>query len=396
MRLAHERCTGCEACRNCCPVDAITMLEDDKGFLYPKILQDKCIECGLCQKVCPINGTSWQKKCKKVYACWVHDQELRLSSTSGGMFTALADFILENGGVVFGAAFNKEFHVEHICMEKKEEIEKARGAKYVQGRTNLAYQKAKKLLDQGRLVMYTGTPCQIEGLYAYLGKEYENLLTVDLICHGVPSPMIFQSYLELIRHQCKDEICSVRFRYKKPSWALYSMKIDFKDRKPYICSHFKDPYLRGVGANLFQRDVCFSCKYASTERVGDLTIADFWRYREYEKESRNDQKGVSLVMINSKKGEEIFEKIRSGLFVKEKDMASAIDGNRGLKTPWPKNPDSEHFFEDFQKGMTWDDLGKKYFPYKRPGPIEICLRFAENYGHKVPLPIIKFLKKFVS
>lgn len=393
MKLDIERCTGCEACANRCPYNAIVMEQDEKGFYYPKILKEKCTECGLCGRICPIEKPFGQKGFQQeVYSCWVRDDELRLKSTSGGMFTALAEYVLGEGGAVFGAAFDGKFCVEHICMEKRGELERARGAKYVQGRTKDAFQKAEKLLKQGRKVLYTGTPCQIAGLNAYLGREYDGLLTVDLICHGVPSPKVFQSYLKEISERHNAEISSVRFRYKKPSWSLYSMRIDFRGGKPYICSKFKDPYLRGVGKNLFQREICFSCKYASTERAGDLTIADSWRYRAYERESRNDQKGVSLVIINSQRGKEVFEKIRKDLFVRKQSMEYAVDGNPGLRKAWEKSPLSEDFFRDFAEGKSWNDLGRRYFPYQPPDLKERCLRFAENYGHKVPLPVIRFLK----
>lgn len=393
MKLENERCTGCEACANRCPYDAIVMKANEKGFFYPVILEEKCKECGLCARICPIEKAFNQKEySQEFYSCWVKDEEIRRNSTSGGIFTAIAEQVLQDGGAVFGAAFDQDFYVEHICMENKEALKKARGAKYVQGRTKNTFREAGELLKQGRRVLYTGTPCQIAGLYAYLGKEYDELLTMDLICHGVPSPTVFQSYLREISSKYRDEISSVRFRYKKPSWSLYSMRIDFKSSRPYICSKFKDPYLRGVEKNLFQRNICFSCKYASIERVGDLTIADSWRYRAYEPESRNDQKGVSLVIINSKKGKAAFEKIRGQLFVKEQNAAYAIDGNPGLKVPWPENPASMDFFHDFDKGVDWEELGRRYFPYKSPGIIERCLRFAENYGHRVPLFIIKILK----
>ena len=393
MKLKNEGCTGCEACVSRCPFGAVEMEADEKGFFYPKILEEKCTECGLCERICPIEKPLGRGKfTQEVYSCWVRDSKLRLESTSGGMFTALAEYVLKEGGAVFGAAFDEGFCVEHICMENRKELKKARGAKYVQSRTKDAFQKAEELLKQGRKVLYTGTPCQIDGLYAYLGKEYDELLTVDLICHGVPSPAVFQSYLKEIREKYKAEITSVRFRYKQPSWSLYSMKIDFQGRKPYICSKFKDPYLRGVGKNLFQREVCFSCKYASTKRVGDLTIADSWRYRAYERESRNDQKGVSLVIVNSPKGKQAFGKIRNGLFVKKQSIEYAVDGNPGLKAPWPKHPSSEAFYRDFLAGKSWSELGRTYFPYHPPGVKERCLRFAENYGHMVPLSVIRFLK----
>lgn len=393
MKLEMEKCTGCEACANRCPYGAITMKADEKGFFYPEISEEKCKDCNVCVQICPVERTfAGREYEQEFYSCWLRDDEIRSDSTSGGMFTVFAEQVLQEGGAVFGAAFDQDFYVEHICMERKEALKKARGAKYVQSRTKDTFRKAEELLKQGRKVLYTGTPCQIAGLYAYLGKQYEGLLTIDLICHGVPSPKVFQSYLQEIRQKYGEEISSVRFRYKKPSWSLYSMKIDFKNKSPYICSKFKDPFLRGVEKNLFQRKICFSCKYASMERVGDLTIADSWRYRAYERESRNDQKGVSLVIINSDKGKGAFEKIRGQVFVKEQDAAYAIEGNPGLRSPWPQNPAYEDFFHDFNGGMAWEELGRRYFPYRRPGMIERCLRFAENYGHRVPLFMIRLLK----
>ena len=224
-----DQCTGCEACANICPKDCISMVENAEGFLFPKIDSGKCVGCELCEKACPVLSPIPIHKTQedvKVYALIHKDEDVRSHSSSGGAFSAIADFVLEQGGVVFGAAFDENFEVHHICVDKPEDLYKLRGSKYVQSRIGDAYRQAKEKLQQGRLVFFTGTACQTSGLLGFLGRDYENLITQDLICHGVPSPLAWRKYIQLNRRWAKSEVEHIFFRDKIFGWHNWHVSID--------------------------------------------------------------------------------------------------------------------------------------------------------------------------
>lgn len=240
-------CSGCHACANACPKNCISMVSDEEGFWYPQVNKEKCIDCGLCEKVCPIIH-KWQpddsRKTTAIAAINLNE-EIRLESSSGGIFTLKAEKIIDQGGVVFGAAFSDDFKsVRHICVDNKADLEKLRGSKYVQSKISDTYKHAKEYLDSGRKVLFSGTPCQIGGLYSYLRKPYENLLTQDIICHGVPSPMVWEKYVEKCERKAASEMQRVFFRHKKYGWKSYSMAMEFTNHTKYIRTLLEDPYMR--------------------------------------------------------------------------------------------------------------------------------------------------------
>lgn len=334
--VPNNRCCGCGGCRNICPVDAITMVEDVYGFPMPQINQEKCIHCGLCLKKCPVIDKHEEKeKNPEVYAVWAPD-EIRKKSSSGGMFSLLAEQILQDGGAVFGAAFNENWEVVHKMIEEPAKLEKLRGAKYVQSDIGLSYRQVKDLLNQGRKVLFSGCPCQVAALKSYLGKAYEHLLTIDLVCHGVPSPMVFRKYIEEMYG--KENLEDFAFRTKEKGYSCTVLRVKVKGKEVcYPSLKEKDPYEKAFHGSYALRKSCENCKFALIPRQGDITIGDYWGISDYDK-SLSDGKGTSVVLVNSKKGENIFDEIQARADMVQKTPLEAATGkNRfGVHVPMPK------------------------------------------------------------
>ena len=355
------KCCGCHACYNICPKGAIKMQQDEKGFKYPVVDKDKCINCGLCNKVCPIINNKQTNNEPKAYACYNKDLKVRIQSSSGGIFTLLAEEILNKGGVVFGASFNKNFEVEHIKVEKIEELEKLRGSKYTQSNIGEKYKKAKEILEEGRYVLFTGTPCQIEGLKKYLQKDYKRLYTQDIICHGVPSPKVWKKYLEYRENKDNEKPQNISFRNKDNGWKLFNTKFEYSESE-YKENQNKDLYMQAFLKNTSLRDSCYNCSFKKKNRISDITLADFWGIENLLPEM-NDNKGISLVIVNSLKGQELFEKIKDNIVFKEVELEDAIQYNKSMIQSVKMDKNREKFFENLDK-MEFDKLVKKY-TYRR-------------------------------
>lgn len=355
--VGKSKCSGCHACFNICPKDAITMVPDENGFKHPQIADDLCIHCNLCKKVCPILKDVKKENDIQAYACINKDDEIRKNSSSGGVFYLLAKNILSKNGVVFGARFNDDFEVIHDYVEKVEDIHLFQGSKYVQSTIHDSYKKAKKFLDDNRLVLFTGTPCQIEGLLSYLQKDYPNLITQDIVCHGVPSPKLFKLYKENIKYKYNDDITKINFKKKTNSWKNYEMSIDLKNHH-YEISHNDDVYMKAFLNDIALRDSCYQCNAKKKHRLSDITLADFWGIESVLPEM-DDDKGTSLVIINSKSGNQLFEEIKDQINYKEIEYEKAIVNNPSLyqSVNRPKNRDT------YLNRVTVDnlnDLTKKY------------------------------------
>lgn len=318
---SKEKCCGCWACVQRCPKHCITMVEDDEGFLYPKVDSSLCIDCSLCEKVCPVINQGEPRIPDMVYAAKNLNEEIRMVSSSGGIFTLLAEEIIAKGGVVFGARFNEEWDVVHDYTETIEGLSAFRGSKYVQSRVGKCYSQVEEFLKKGRKVLFSGTPCQIAGLKRFLRKEYDNLLTVDFVCHGVPSPGVWREYLkEEIARQCDGKntvlshpvlngrdarIESISFRNKSLGWKKYSFALTFSvsdghgEKNSVLLSEplNKNIFLRGFLADLYLRPSCYACPSKSFKSGSDITIGDFWGVQHVMPEI-DDDKGVSVVMVN--------------------------------------------------------------------------------------------------
>ena len=341
LSVSSAACTACGACVNICPVRAVKFLADSRGFNYPSVNNSACTDCGLCLKVCSV-GKKQQLENKtlepKVYAAYHNDEEIRRNSSSGGIFSVLAQYILTNNGIVYGAAFDENFKVVHIGIRTVNDLEKLRGSKYVQSHIpDGLFEEIRKELNAGTHILFSGTPCQVAGLKLFLQKEYKNLLSADLVCHGVPSPKIFKDYLCWLEDLYCEKVTSFSFRDKKYSWEFYNIKACFKKRKYERLSN-ADPYMRLFLSHppLCLRDSCYQCQFADTKRVADITIADFWGLQ-YAPDTVQDDKGVSCVICNTIQGYQIWEKVRGQCKVEERQLQEAIAGNLHLKHPVPKN-----------------------------------------------------------
>lgn len=352
------QCCGCSACFNICPKNAIIMKEDDKGFKYPFIDKDKCINCKLCEKVCPIINSEKIKNEPKAYACINKDDEVRRESSSGGIFTLLAEEIIELHGIVFGAAFDENFNVTHIGVDNKENLKKLRGSKYLQSDIGESYRQAKENLLKGKYVLYTGTPCQIEGLKSYLQNDYENLFTQDIICHGVPSKKVWQSYLKYSKKEENEKIKSVNFRNKKDSWENYALNIEYSNYH-YNKNHNDDLYMKAFLQDVTLRDSCYRCSFKKYNRISDVTLADFWGISKINP-SLNDHKGISLVIINSEKGKKLLEKIKNKCIIEETNMDEAIKYNKAFITSARINQNRENFYQELSTNSNFKRIVKKY------------------------------------
>lgn len=305
-----EDCCGCAACEQSCPKHCISLIEDAEVFWYPQIDVTTCIECGLCKKVCPMLNNKDKKLPIKALVAYNESEEIRLASSSGGIFTLCAKKVINAGGVVFGTVFDKHFGVRHDYVETIKELSLFQGSKYVQSRIEDNYYKVKQFLNEKRLVLFSGTPCQIKGLKNYLQKDYSNLFTIDFICHGVPSPTVWQYYLKqtsetLINHFANSTIKSINFRDKSNGWRNYHFTISFKLLNNEIIN-LSSPFYKNTYMNLFLNDIilrpsCYACKFKGGRSNSDLTIADCWGIKQLTSEM-DDDKGISLVMINTNTG----------------------------------------------------------------------------------------------
>lgn len=342
-----SKCSGCYSCVNVCPKKCITMISDQEGFWYPKIDKEKCIDCGLCEKRCPISNDMKVNNNPKAYACYNLDEEIRKESSSGGIFTLLASNIIDRGGIVYGAAFDHNYEVEHIKVTTKKELNKLRGSKYVQSKIGGVYEEIKELLNQEKIVYFSGTPCQIDGLLCFLDKKYDNLICQDIICHGVPSPMVWKGYVESKNKDYKSKPVRINFRQKNSGWDLYELSLQYKDSS-YNCCHRDDLFMRAFLSNLILRPSCYNCSSKSLHRNSDITLADFWGIDNIDK-SMNDNKGLSLIFINSNKGKKLFKEILNDIRYKEVEIDEAVKYNWSAYLSVKEPKKRKDFFRNYGK-----------------------------------------------
>lgn len=336
-------CCGCEACAQRCAHNAISMKRDKEGFLYPIIDPNKCTKCDICEKVCPVINQKLPSEPIKTYAAKNKDEIVRLQSSSGGIFTLLATKTINNGGVVFGAKFDEQWKVVHDYVETIEDLAKFRGSKYVQSRINDNYIKVEQFLKQGRQVLFSGTPCQIAGLKKYLIIEYKNLICADIICHGVPSPMIWQKYKAQFELSYTS---SISFRDKSNSWKTYEVVVS-KDQKEVIRETVgQNVYMKIFLSDLCLRPSCAICPAKDGKSKSDITIADFWGIQHIHPEF-DDDKGCNLVLINSEKGLNFFNKLECDKI--ESDFNTAIKYNPSYFKSVSEPKYRQYFFDNFDK-----------------------------------------------
>lgn len=300
---AHDRCTGCGACSSGCPKGAIRMAPDREGFLYPEVT-DGCVQCGHCAHVCPVQKQREHRTAPQVFAVWSRDESVRQASTCGGAFSALPEYVLEGGGVVFGAALDENLRVVHTAVKNVHDLSRLRGMKPVQSDTGDAYQQVRLYLDQGRQVLFSGTPCQVDGLYRYLGEHPERLLTCDVACGGVCSPGVWAQLVKSMAYVKQHRPTAVEFCGKLTGDRERRFRVKFEGGGRYDAPMGKCELGRGIARRLFMRPACHRCAYATTDRPGDVTLGDFsgGSFAPEEKKS-----GVSMLLINTAKGAQVFD-----------------------------------------------------------------------------------------
>lgn len=357
--VAKNQCCGCSACQDVCPKNAITMVEDKEGFLYPAIYETKCVDCGMCYKVCPNINVKPKESLLKAYAAYYKNEEIRFKSSSGGIFSLIAEDILKKNGIVYGAAFDENFEVKHIRITDIAELEKLRGSKYVQSNCNGIYVICKKDLDSGMNVLFSGTPCQIEALKCYLKKSYDNLFCIDIICHGVPSRLVWRKYLQYRVNFAKSKIEQIAFRLKNEGWKQYAVQFVFANGTAYCQNLHKDIFMRGFLKNLYLRPSCYACKFKTKERISDITLADFWGINNIYPDI-DDDKGISLVIVHSIKGSNLFEKLKTNMFCIEVNIDNAIKYNKSMIISVKNNIERNKFFSELLNYDYIETLIEKY------------------------------------
>lgn len=360
----YNDCTGCMACYNVCPRDAIKMEADGEGFCHPVINPQSCVDCELCTKVCPVNHPVQKNQPLDAYSGWSNHEHTRLTSSSGGAFVEIAKFILARKGVVFGVALDKNTEARHIYVENEKELEKLQGSKYVQSIVGDSFASTKNFLLQGRVVLFSGTPCQIAGLRNYLRKNYDNLYTIDLVCHGVPSPRVFNDYKMYIQRKIKEPIHDVKFRCKKSSWIFFNLGVNPQIEKngavsySYTGEYYSDPYIRAFLRDNMLRRNCHHCEYASINRVGDFSIGDWWNYKSTSVGDRDfDSKGVSLILVNTPKARQLVQSIDMKLRLRTIEEAKRT--NLPLRNPFPEPSARAKFWEDYNH-KTFEEMVEKW------------------------------------
>ncbi len=380
LLASRYHCTGCGACVSVCPVQALTMKADHEGFLYPKLDSTKCVACHRCEKACSADNPqpAITISYPKAYWAYTKSTDICQSSSSGGIFTLFADEILQKGGVVFGAGLDAQFNVVHLKIDTSDEITRLKTSKYVQSDTSGIYKEVQDELKADHSVFFTGTPCQVAALRSYLGKEYTNLITQDIICHGVPSPGVWQGYLDQVHRFTGKTIKSISFRDKTVGWNDFSMKVQYVDGSSYRELAIKDPFERAFLANLILRPACHQCQYKTLQRFSDITLADYWGVETVHPELKNQQ-GVSLVLIQSAKGQELFEKITEYCHHGETDCERAVHMNAGCLNSPAMHPRRQDFFKKWQN----DNLASLVTRCLRQSFMKLCRRSFIRNGVRV-------------
>lgn len=383
----NSRCTGCSTCIQKCPNLCISWKMD--GFWnYPKIDNEKCVECKICQKSCQAN---YEKPFKpndhliqpQIYAALINDLEIRKKSTSGGAFYAIAEKFLEDGGYVYGATMDK-FRVFHTRVDNIKELSKLQGSKYIQSDLKDSYKRVKIDLESGKKVLFSGTSCQIEGLYRYLGEKNEQLLTCDLLCKGVPPQRLFDKYIQFLQKRYNGKIESFNFRDKALGYFWLST-IEL-DSKKVMLHGLEDTFVKTVGAG-YVREACFSCKFTSEDRVGDFSLADFWHIGEKEPIDTDISNGCSLILVNTVTAEKFLKSLSNSYIEKRTIDEARRSQSSALSHPNRRPNDYNEFFKDAED-MKWEKLSKKYLLSKRP-----LERIREALPKKVERTIVGILKK---
>ena len=362
--LNKKDCTGCRACEQICPVKAISMKEDDEGFITPKVDEERCIKCGLCKKTCGQIDRFYNKNNleeRKFLGVRPKEKEIAKNSTSGGIAYLISKMVIEENGIVFGSAYDENLMPYQKYVKDKKELQQLRGSKYVTSDTKKTFSQVKEFLEEGKKILYIGVPCQIGGLKKFLKKDYENLYTIDIICHGVPSQKIFKKYLENEEKKLREKIISYTARSKsKVAWGMgYCAEIKTKNKIKYKKADF-DPYYTAFLKG--KRECCYECKYANLDRIGDITLGDLWGIEQFDYDFY-DKNGVSLAIVNTIKGEKIFNKVKNLVEYRQYNEQQVTKFNGNLKHPTTRPQNREIIYKQLDE-MSFEEYSKKYLANK--------------------------------
>lgn len=347
-----NECTGCGLCSNICNKNAIKMVANKKGFVYPEVEEKKCVNCNLCQRICPQNNKIDLQEVHNVFAIKNKSDKVRKDSSSGGVFDPIARYFILNNGVVYGAAYDNNFNVNHIRIDKLEDINLLRKSKYVQSRIDEIYTLIKNDLKNGKKVLFSGTPCQVHAIKKYVSNN-PNLFTCDIVCHGCPSPKVFSDYISFQEKRFKSKIKLINFRFKTLEHTQ-NMKIDFENGKEYIKFKYEDIYYKLFLSNIILRESCYNCKYTSYNRCSDITLADFWNFNDNNK--FDDKKGISMIFVNSDWGKKIIELIKENIDKIEAPISECYQPQ--LEHPVERKKDVDDFWEKYN--ANFEDIKKRY------------------------------------
>lgn len=384
MLCEMKQCTGCQACVSICPQKCIILRDSHEGFGFPKILKTLCINCKRCEQVCPILYTPKLSVNTISYAAKNKNEDERNQSTSGGVFSLLAEYVLEQEGVVFGAAYDANFSVQHMSVLDREHLYFFQGAKYTQSKIGTCFSDIKEKLEAKRLVLFSGTPCQCAGLKSFLGTEYDNLITVDIICHGVPSPKVWQAYIDYRSQKENDGIrpIKVNMRSKVTGWSRYgySTEFDYGNGKITCIHNSQDLFMQAFIGNICLRSSCSDCKAKGVERCTDFTLGDYWgiwnQYPEFD-----DNKGTSVVFVHSQKGQIILEQLSDKIDWLKVNLEDAYRENGSLVNSSMSHPGREEFLAQV-KAENFEELVRKYFPHENVRKIGLLQKIKRKLVQK--------------
>ena len=356
-----KSCCGCQVCKNICPTQSIRMIKKKDGFIYPSINKNSCINCDKCDNMCPIINFKKNQNYvqRKAYLAYSFNKEDLLLSSSGAMFPVIAKKIIEANGIVIGAAYNGKNLVEHKVIENVNDLSKIQGSKYIQSNIKDNYLIAENALKKGKYVLFSGTPCQIAGLKFYLKKDYDKLITQDIICHGVPSERIYKEYLKYLENKYHSKIVYINQRDKSTGWDNYSVKVVFSNGKIYKEYFTDDYFMRIYLSDKILRYSCYDCKYKGDNRLSDITLADFWNVNKVIPKIENTNEGISLIIVHTDKGERFINEIKNEAFIEPVNKSEALKFNISYYENAKQSDFNHQIFDDLEK-IKFDKLVKKY------------------------------------
>lgn len=382
------KCCGCTACDNVCPKSAIEMVSDSEGFLYPQVNDNKCIQCGLCEKVCPILHKSHQKERTEGYIIRYKNEKVLQESTSGGAFSAFATYLINLGYIVYGAGYDNNMRVTCKMTSNTEGLVEMRGSKFVQSFLGNTFKNIKKQLEEGKKVLFSGTPCQVSGLINFLGGKHENLICIDFVCRGVPSPLIWKNYITMMEKKNKSKIISARFKHKTYGYHATTMRVEFSNGKIWYGSGRVDPMMKSFVTEMSSRPSCYNCSFKSVERQSDITLFDCYEFSKITGK-KDDNKGYSSILVHTNLGHSILNAVKEYLEWYEEDVESLVKYNGiMMKNSAKPHAKRDYFFQLIQT-QSIEEAINKITPITRRDRL---IEKSKNYIYKKGL--IEIIRKF--